>query len=214
MSTRRSGKKKAMLRAGKDKECLVFLVTEINRFCKLIVSQGKKPARDGVRIRLLLDIVDQIHNLSKCHENRELCQEVVRRMKDGSREEMDLHILRIKEGAEQERKGKWQESHEAFVEKLIQSAEGGAKVFHQVPEPTPGEEGQHSSRRLKKMRLRVREFELSFKSGPSIGKLEKRCRLKISLEPGAREQRNNFFPPLKVTVPRRAAAAFKVSTRI
>ena len=61
------------------KECLVAFVT-----CKQIVSEGKNPARDGVRSRLLLKIVAKIHNLSKYHEEHlGHCQEVATRMKEG-----------------------------------------------------------------------------------------------------------------------------------
>ena len=64
----------------------------------------------------------------------EHCQEVMRIMEDGSSEEMNLHIQKIREGAEGEKKTS---TSCGFVDKLIHSTEGGTKILRQVTKPTP-----------------------------------------------------------------------------
>ena len=90
---------------------MVTLVTEFSRVCKQIVSQRKNFERDRVRSRMLLHVVDEIHNSSGWDENREHCQEVTRTMKEGSWDNMNLHIQKMREVAEQERKEKRQTTH-------------------------------------------------------------------------------------------------------
>ena len=50
---------------------------------------------------------------------------------------MDLHIQKMEEFENQERKESRQEGHAAFVEKLMHSADGGAKTLHNITNPTP-----------------------------------------------------------------------------
>ena len=150
--------KESKAKGREGKECLVVLVTDFNRVCKQIVSEGTDLARDGARSRLLLKIVDEIHTVAKCHEeHREHCQEGTRRVKDGSSEELDLHLRRMREGAEQGRLGKRQARHAAVVAKLLQSAGGGARMLTKLLNQLTGEEEQHSSGCQRKRRLRARE---------------------------------------------------------
>ena len=61
-------------------------------FSKQIVSEGETPrATELVGIILLLSIVDKIHYLSECHENREHCQEITRIRKE---EREDVLLLK------------------------------------------------------------------------------------------------------------------------
>ena len=101
-------------------------------------------------------------------------------MKEGSREEMDQHIQKMREDAEQERRERRQASHTTFVGTLIQSAEGGAKMIHQVTKPTPWRGGA-TPFSTPEGDANEGELELSFMSGPHIGQLVKRYRIKISL---------------------------------
>ena len=68
---------------------------------------------------------------------------------------MDQHIQKMREDAEQERRERRQASHTTFVAKLIQSADAGAKMIHQVTKPTPEEE-QRTSGHLRETRLEAR----------------------------------------------------------
>ena len=141
------------------------------------MREGENSARDGVRNICLLNIVDKLHNSCKYYEeNKKNCQKVVRMMKEASREEMNQHNQKMTEGAEQEMKFKMQASDAAFAKK-IRARKEELRCFIKLPSQLPGGEVQRCSGRLGKTRLTVGQLEPSFKSGPSIGKLVKGCRI-------------------------------------
>ena len=155
---------------------MVACATEFNRVRKQIVREGENTARDGVRNICLLNIVDKLHNLCKYYEeNKKNCQKVVRMMKEASREEMSQHIQKMTEGAEKEMKFNMQASDAAFAEKSRARKEE-VRCFINLPNKLLGGEVQRCSGRLRKTRLGSRT-KPSFKSGPCIGKLVKKCRI-------------------------------------
>ena len=97
----------------------------------------------------------EIHNLSKCHDHQEHFQYIIRIMQEARTEEMcpahsqDEGMC----GAMKEREKASKSCSFFFVEKLIHGADGGAKMLIKLLNHLPGEEGQHSSRRHKKMRV-------------------------------------------------------------
>ena len=58
-------------------------------------------------------------------------------MREGSTGELGKHIENMTQGAKQQRKERRQASYTEFGQKLVRSAEGGAKVLHSVTKSTP-----------------------------------------------------------------------------
>ena len=57
VGTQKVGQEERKAKGQEGKSCLVAFVTEFNRICKQIVSEGKNPAHDGVRSSLFFDMV-------------------------------------------------------------------------------------------------------------------------------------------------------------
>ena len=67
-------------------------------------------------------------------------------MQEGTVVEMEECILKLGEGAEQQKQEERQISHKAIVEQLTAGVEGAAKMPHQVTMPTPWRRGATLSR--------------------------------------------------------------------
>ena len=171
----------------------------------------KKCVREKPRTRRSQEQI--VETKSIVQEHREHCQQVTRTMKEGSGEEMDLHIQKMREDAEQESQERRLASHTTFVEQIIKARKEELKMLHQVTGPTPWRGGATLFRTPEEDAAEGARIGTKFQEWYCIGKLVKSFWIQIKPSDD-QELRSNkeALPPLKVRALRRAAAECEVRT--
>ena len=114
-----------------------LLYNNFSDACKCSVVEGKDTAKDVGRNKHFLKLVHRVHKRARFGDNWQFCQkQTSNMMKEGAADEVQQCITNMSWEARQQRLEDRSVSHKTLVERLRVSAEGEAKMPHQITKPT------------------------------------------------------------------------------